>query len=132
MSDQETQSTAQTMDREHQIQIGLIDALCQAAEQEPEASAKAAEILAQLVSYSSAHFMSEELLMRLASYEGYEDHVADHIHMMDELDAMLARQQAGDAMTVLEKGRAIRDFITRHIDTRDRLFAESAVASPAQ
>jgi hemerythrin len=129
MTDKETNPTAQTMDREHQIQIGLIDALCQASEQVSESSAKAAEILAQLVSYSSAHFMSEELLMRIASYDGYEDHVADHIYMMDELDAMVARQQAGEAMTVLESGRAIRDFITRHIDTRDRLFAESMVAT---
>jgi hemerythrin len=36
------------------------------------------EILDHLIAYSEAHFMSEELLMRLKSYDDYEDHVEDH------------------------------------------------------
>jgi hemerythrin len=111
-----------TMDREHAIQTGLVDALCEAIEK-GRATAESGEILAQLAAYSSAHFMSEELLMRLASYDDYEDHVADHIRMIDELNDMLALHQSGQAVLVLDKARAVRGFLVRHIETRDALFA---------
>ncbi|TCJ18209.1 hypothetical protein EZJ19_02970 [Parasulfuritortus cantonensis] len=110
------------MEREHQIQIGLAQALVDHLEQGGDAKL-AAEILDQLVAYSSAHFMSEELLMRLASYVDYDDHVADHMHMMDELDAILELHKAGQAALELAKVRAVQDFLLKHIQTRDARFA---------
>lgn len=110
------------MDREHQVQTGLLDALCSAVERGDDPR-KSREILDQLRAYSSAHFMSEELLMRLASYDDYEDHVADHIRMMDELDAILAHHEAAQPLLMLEKARAIDGFLRQHIATRDSRFA---------
>jgi len=46
-------------DREHQVQLGLLQELCNAA-RENHAAALVAEILEQLIAYSEAHFMSEE------------------------------------------------------------------------
>lgn len=115
-------SHAAAIDREHAIQTGLIDALCQAAEQGE--TARAGEILAQLVAYSSAHFLSEELLMRLASYADYEDHVADHIRMMDELNGLLALRGPEASRDIPDKARAVREFLVRHIETRDARFLQ--------
>jgi hemerythrin len=115
----------EVMDREHQVQTGLVAALCSAVERGDDAP-KVREILDQLRAYSSAHFMSEELLMRLASFDDYDDHVADHIRMMDELDAVLAHHRAGQPVLMLEKARAIDGFLRQHIATRDARFAQWA------
>lgn len=110
------------MDREHQVQTELLAALCSAVER-GEGAREVQEILDQLRAYSSAHFMSEELLMRLGSYDDYDDHVADHVRMMDELDAVLACHRAGQPDLMLQKTRAIDGFLRQHIATRDARFA---------
>ncbi len=77
-----------------------------------------------LIAYSEAHFMSEELLMRLQSYDGYEDHVDDHITMLDALGEIAASHAAGNTRLVAGKAAEVLDFIGKHIATRDRSFAE--------
>jgi hemerythrin len=113
------------IDYEHQIQTGLVQALCDAVEAGREAKA-VEEILVQLLRFSEAHFMSEELLMRLASYDHYDDHVADHIHMMDELTRITDEYRNGESAAMLGKAREVLDFILKHIETRDKRFAEWA------
>ncbi|MCX7146181.1 MAG: hemerythrin family protein [Betaproteobacteria bacterium] len=115
-------SNAET-DREHEVQIGLLQALCGAAAENRDA-ASVAEILDQLIAYSEAHFMSEELLMRLKSYDDYEDHVDDHIHMLDVLREIATDHSGGNSALVSDKAAGVLKFITNHIDTRDRRFAD--------
>jgi hemerythrin len=110
-------------DREHEVQLGLLQALRGAAGGNGDA-ASVGEILDQLIAYSEAHFMSEELLMRLKSYDDYEDHVDDHIRMLEALHEMAASHAAGDASQVSGKAAEVYKFTTNHIDTRDRRFAD--------
>jgi hemerythrin len=117
------QTSRAGIDYEHQIQTSLVESLCKAVEADRDASA-IEEILVQLIRFSEAHFMSEELLMRLASYDDYDDHVADHIHMMDELSRIADEYRAGNTSGMLEKAQAALAFIEKHIDTRDRRFSE--------
>jgi hemerythrin len=117
------QSSHAGIDYEHQIQTGLVQALYEAVEAGHDAQA-VAEILDQLSRYSEAHFMSEELLMRLANYDEYDDHVADHIRMMDALEQIAMAHRIGQTAAVAHQAREALDFIQRHIDTRDRRFAE--------
>lgn len=117
------QTSRAGIDYEHQVQTSLVQTLCKAVEANQDASA-IEEILVQLIRFSEAHFMSEELLMRLASYDDYDDHVADHIHMMDELSRIADEYRAGNTRGMLDKAQAALTFIEKHIDTRDRRFAE--------
>jgi len=117
-----SESNAAT-DREHEVQLGLLQALCRAAGENRDA-ASVGEILEQLIAYSEAHFMSEELLMRLKSYDDYEDHVDDHIHMLDMLNQIAADHTAGHSALVSGKAAEVLDFIGNHIATRDRRFAD--------
>lgn len=117
-----TASNAET-DREHEIQLGLLRALCTAAGENRDAAA-VAEILDRLISYSEAHFMSEELLMRLKSYDDYEDHVEDHLQMVDTLRSIAAGHAGGDPALIAGRASEMLDFIGRHIATRDRRFAD--------
>lgn len=122
ISDFNSASNAGT-DREHQVQTGLLKALCDAAGEGGDAAA-AGEILEQLIAYSEAHFMSEELLMRLNSYDDYEDHVDDHVHMLDVLRGTAVDHAAGRCALTAGKAAEISKFVTSHIDTRDRRFAD--------
>ena len=111
------------VDREHEVQLGLLRALCVAAG-ENRAAGEIGEILDHLIAYSEAHFMSEELLMRLKSYDDYEDHVEDHLQMLDTLRGIAASHAAGDTALVAGRAAESLDFIGRHIATRDRRFAD--------
>lgn len=122
ISEFNTESNAET-DREHQVQLGLLQLLCDAAADNRDAES-VTEILEQLISFSEAHFMSEELLMRMKSYDDYEDHVDDHIHMMDLLTRIAADHAAGHSSLVPGKAAEILGFIGNHIATRDRRFAD--------
>ena len=81
-------------------------------------------ILEQLIAYSEAHFTSEELLMRMKSYDDFEDHVDDHNHMLETLQVIAADHAAGNSALVAGKAESVLDFITRHIAIRDRRFAD--------
>ena len=110
-------------DREHEVQLGLLRALRDAVGENRDA-ASVAEILDQLIAYSEAHFMSEELLMRLKSYDDYEDHVDDHIHMLDALREIAVGHAAGNSSLVASKAEEVLGFIGDHIATRDKRFAD--------
>ena len=111
------------MDGEHRVQLGLIEALCAAVEARA-GSEEIGQILETLLEYSKTHFLSEELLMRQMSYDDYEDHVSDHVRMLDALDEIAAAQASGKSVLVSGKAESILKFIKQHIATRDQRFAD--------
>ncbi|MBK7565799.1 MAG: hemerythrin family protein [Propionivibrio sp.] len=121
-SDFNRQSNDRT-DGEHQIQLEMLSALCRAVRANTPAT-ELGEILQQLVAYSEAHFMSEELLMRLNSYDDYDDHVSDHMRMMDELGEMASANASGDSARVADQADSALKFIGQHIATRDKRLAD--------
>lgn len=122
MTDFNTMSNADT-EREHEVQLGLLRELCRSAGANGD-PVVVGEILERLIGYSEAHFMSEELLMRLKSYDDYEDHVDDHVMMLDTLRSIAASHAAGDSVIVAGQAAETLDFIGKHIATRDRRFAD--------
>jgi len=110
-------------DREHEMQLGLLRELCRAAGANGD-PAVVGEILERLIDYSEAHFASEELLMRMKSYDDYEDHVDDHAQMLDALRGIAANHVRGESALVAGRAAETLEFIGRHIATRDRRFAD--------
>jgi hemerythrin len=115
--------SAGAIDSEHQVQIGLVRALCDAVRSGADAG-QTRQILQQVVEYSDVHFLSEQLLMRLCSYPEYHDHVKDHADMMDQLRGVAARNSAGDSANAYVEARDVLAFLSRHIATRDRRFGD--------
>jgi hemerythrin len=111
-----------SMDGEHRVQIGLINALCDAVDTHKSA-AEIEKILEQLVEYSKVHFMSEELLMRLDSYDEFEAHEEEHQKMVGVLEAMEQNYQQGKLDLLPGQARAALIFLLNHIETSDRRFA---------
>lgn len=115
--------TADASETEHQLQVGLALALCDAVRAGAD-SARAQQILEQLAGYSEAHFMSEQLLMRLAGYPEYDEHVVDHDHMMEVLQGIATSIAEGGGALTAGEAEDMLYFLSRHIATRDRRFAE--------
>ena len=110
-------------DAEHRVQVELLQALCDAVQKNSPPSV-ISDIFQQLVDYSKAHFLSEELLMRQMSYDDYEDHISDHVRMLDALDEISVAQASGKSVLVSGQAESILKFIKQHIATRDQRFAD--------
>jgi hemerythrin len=107
-----------TIGTEHQVQIGLVRAL-ENVLQTGDCSGNAAEILEQLKVFTDAHFLSEQLLMRLHSYADYDKHCQEHDALLEALSAV---QTSFDAQQLDERRSAVKAFgdsITRHIAGSD-------------
>lgn len=116
------EATAVT-DREHEEQLRLLQALSDTVERHAAAN-EVAHLLEELIAYSETHFMSEELLMRMKSYDGYEDHQDDHVHMLASMQSMATEHEAGNTVLIPGKVHDVLNFITHHIATRDRRLAD--------
>jgi len=125
MSDIKTfnQAANDDTDREHQVQLALLEKLCVALETGADA-ANTSQLLNELIDYSEAHFMSEELLMRMKSYDDFEDHQDDHRHMLEVLRSLAAQLASGQPSVMAAQTRDMLGFISQHIATRDKRLAD--------
>jgi hemerythrin len=107
-----------SIEAEHRVQVGMIDALLSADANGLDAS-EVDEILLRLLEYTRLHFLSEELLMRLHAYEHHDEHVFEHRRMLDQLEEIRkAHQQRQDD----EAGMSIQRLRARllgHIHSHD-------------
>jgi hemerythrin len=104
---------ASGISREHQVQIRLMQALAGAVARGESID----ETLSHLSDYSRAHFLSEELLMRLYDYPDYDTHVHDHERMVEWIDALEARK--GDAAAMTHAVQELSAIFMRHIASCD-------------
>ena len=117
-----TQDSA-SIDKEHQVQLGMLDAFCNLVK-EDESQSKMQEMLNQLTSYSEVHFMSEQLLMRMYAYPDYDDHVLDHETMIEHLNQIKNRFTSGQRNIALDIANEMRKFLLGHISSRDQAFTD--------
>jgi len=116
-------SVFQSIDSEHRIQVGLLTALRQFID-DGEPGERVNEILEQLISYTELHFMSEQLLMRLYSYPGYDDHVRDHELMTEQVHQIKENYQAGEQSLSMDVVDTMTEFLLGHIKGRDHALGQ--------
>ena len=109
------------MEAEHQVQLELVRALKEAlgAGEDDPASGAVPALLRRLVDYSDAHFLSEQLLMRLYAYPAYSDHVLEHDRLIGELRALAESWEkgGGDAGRLLLQ---VEQWLLTHMATTDK------------
>lgn len=108
---------------EHLLQVGLLDAFRRALD-EPAARDAGAAALGQLREYTQVHFLSEQLLMRLHAYPGYEAHVREHERLLEELQALERRFRAGELPASLTTAETLRDWLERHMREMDHALTD--------
>jgi len=107
-----------TIGAEHQVQTRLARALEKSlGSGDPDGDA--AEILEQLRIFTSAHFLSEQLLMRLHGYAKYEKHCQEHNALLDLLDSVRQGFETWSTDQKLVRFKIFSDRIRDHIDHSD-------------
>lgn len=79
------------------------------------------EVIRQLHRYSEVHFGSEQVLMRLHAYPGYQAHEREHGELLAALDVLIANI---DDATAAASAESIRRWLTSHIHHSDQAFVE--------
>lgn len=105
------------IDREHQLQIALVDAFEKAAGANERA--EAGRILEQMAALSKMHFLAEELVMQLHQYPAYEEHANEHANLLKEMHRLLKQNAAGTLDITLDLAERLRRTLADHLRGTD-------------
>jgi len=110
-----------SIDAEHDLQMQLLDSLSQAIQRGGDLSPMK-YILEQFIEFSDMHFLSEQLVMRLHGYPGYEPHLEEHTRLMKKVREIRANLLKGENEPSLVLVKELKDWLVTHIATEDVAF----------
>ena len=113
----------EAIDAEHRLQISLVKALEDAL---ARGGTEVGVILEQLLDYTNAHFVAEELMMRLHAYPGYDGHVLEHGRLLEQLARVKGHYGEGRHAATRELTAALRHWLVEHVQSMDAAFAAHA------
>ena len=112
-----------SIDTEHDLQMQMLDSLSESLQKGGDFS-PARYVLEQFIEFSDMHFLSEQLVMRLHSYPGYEAHLEAHTQLMRKVreirDSVLRGENAPSQKLVQE----LRSWLLNHIASEDVAFGD--------
>ena len=112
-----------SIDSEHDVQLQLLDSLSDTLKKS-DGIAAANYILEQFIEFSDLHFLSEQLVMRLHSYPGYEPHLEDHTRLMKKVREIRGKVQQGEEKIGVRLIHELRIWLLTHISSEDVAFGE--------
>jgi hemerythrin len=112
-----------TIDSEHDVQMQLLDSLSHALQQ-VDGLSPANYILDQFIEFSDIHFLSEQLVMRLHGYPGYEPHLEEHTRLMKKVREIRSSVNSGEAKIGFQPVQQLREWLLTHIAIEDVAFGE--------
>ncbi|HET6932432.1 MAG TPA: hemerythrin family protein [Candidatus Acidoferrum sp.] len=110
-----------SIDAEHDLQMQLLDSLSQAIQRGGELSPMK-YILEQFIEFSDMHFLSEQLVMRLHGYPGYEPHLEEHTRLMKKVREIRSNLLQGENAPSLVLVQELRQWLMSHIAQEDAAF----------
>jgi len=111
-----------TMDHEHALELEIVREL-QAALRRGELEA-ARELVERLEDFTNAHFLAEQLLMRLHAYPGYAAHEGEHDRLIDELRQLRARIDGGAVADPGDEVERLEQWLKAHMASADHALAD--------
>lgn len=111
------------MEAEHRVQLELLQSLQEALAQGDEDRSASSDLLKRLLEYSEAHFLSEQLLMRLHAYPAYQAHVQEHDRLIETLRALSDDWTAGGGEAAGNLLRSVEGWLLTHMKTTDEALA---------
>lgn len=79
-------------------------------------------ILEQFIEFSDMHFLSEQLVMRLHGYPGYEAHLEEHTRLMKKVRELRVNLLKGESEPSLALVQELQDWLVQRIATEDVAF----------
>jgi hemerythrin-like metal-binding protein len=107
---------------EHQVQLDLLRALQDILARGGEDRSASTGLLKQLLDYSEAHFLSEQLLMRLYAYPAYEEHVQEHERLIGDLRDLSVAWTEGETEAAGNLLARVEDWLLTHMSTTDKVL----------
>ena len=77
-------------------------------------------VLDGLVDYTKAHFSTEESLMKLYKYPGYDEHKHKHQKMTERVLQFKEKFNSGELSNPLQITTFLRDWLNKHIMETDK------------
>jgi hemerythrin len=108
------------VEAEHRVQLELLNALREVLARGDDDRSSSATLLEQLYDYSEAHFLSEQLLMRLYAYPGHEEHVQEHDQLIEGLRSVMEEWARGEGEAAGNLLRQVEDWLLTHLSTTDK------------
>jgi hemerythrin-like metal-binding protein len=112
-----------SIDTEHDLQMQMLNSLSESLQKGGDFS-PARYILEQFIEFSDMHFLSEQLVMRLHGYPGYEAHLEAHTRLMKKVREIRDTVFRGENASSLELVQDLRDWLLNHIASEDVEFGE--------
>ncbi len=109
------------IEREHDLQVALVDAFERAVGANERIVA--GKILEEMADLFETHFLAEELVMRLHQYPAFEEHAAEHVRLIREMNELLRLNTAGTLEITLDLAERLRRTLTSHLRGADHAFA---------
>jgi len=126
MSSDKMQQHAQTgiaeMDQEHAFELQIVRAIQTALTASD--TTKVGRLLQQLEDFTNAHFLAEQLLMRLHAYPGYEAHQQEHDGLMTELKELSQSIRNNASLDPAKKAENLERWLLTHIQSADQALAD--------
>ncbi len=117
----------EAMDHEHHLQIALVTGFADAIEQRRPWLAR--RLLDQLLTYSTAHFGGEELLMEAANYAERAAHTGEHVEFVAHIRQIQRALEEGDEDVALEAALDLRQALAAHMTDADRKLVQATRAA---
>ena len=108
------------IDTEHRMQLSLVAESLAALANNAE---DARELVEQLFTYTQAHFLYEQLLMRRAACADYAGHVREHDRLLGQLSSVRDRTHAGSYAEAAEHLEVHERDLFEHIGSWDQSIA---------
>ena len=79
-------------------------------------------VLKSLVEYTKAHFTTEESLMKLYKFPGYEEHKKKHEKMTEHVLNLNQKYASDEISNPIQITSFLKDWLTKHILETDKLY----------
>jgi hemerythrin-like metal-binding protein len=113
----------QSIDAQHKVLFGLASEL-NAAMAKGQGSAALTSVLDRLVSYTVAHFSSEEVLMAKYRYPRLAEHKAEHEALTKKVKQIREALSKGQAVLTIDVMDFLQNWLAKHIKHSDMQYAE--------
>jgi hemerythrin-like metal-binding protein len=117
------------IDIEHSLQVQILSSMLEAFADDdwPRSS----DLIRQLQDVTEAHFIAEQLLMRLHAYPGYAVHEREHDQLLQDLRSLEESIVSGET-GLSAAARSFELWLLHHIHTADRAFGAFLVDRDAR
>lgn len=120
--DEHSHAGVTTMEREHALEIRMVRELQAALAAGDRAAAGA--LFDRLEDFSNAHFLAEQLLMRLHAYPAFAAHQEEHDRLIAELRDLHGSLESAEPVDRVGAVARLERWLYAHMQSEDRALAD--------